>query len=51
MTPDIALDYDLIKENYPFCMLSGPANVLIMPDQEAQGFHISYFKNLVVDQC
>ncbi len=32
MTPDIALDYDLIKENYPFCRLSGPANVLIMPD-------------------
>ena len=32
MTPDIALDYDLIKENYPFCRLSVPANVLIMPD-------------------
>ncbi len=32
MTPDIALDYNLIRENYPFCQLSGPANVLIMPD-------------------
>ena len=31
MTPEVALDYDLIKENYPFCRLSGPANVLIMP--------------------
>jgi malate dehydrogenase (oxaloacetate-decarboxylating)(NADP+) len=31
MTAEIALDYDLIKINYPFCRLSGPANVLIMP--------------------
>ena len=31
MTPEVALDFDLIKENYPFCRLSGPANVLIMP--------------------
>jgi malate dehydrogenase (oxaloacetate-decarboxylating)(NADP+) len=31
MTAEIALDYDLIKKNYPFCRLSGPANVLIMP--------------------
>ena len=30
MTPEVALDYDLIEENYPFCRLSGPANVLIM---------------------
>ena len=32
MTAEVALDYNLIKENYPFCKLSGPANVLIMPD-------------------
>ena len=32
MSAEIALDYNLIKENYPFCRLSGPANVLIMPD-------------------
>ena len=32
MTPEVALDYDLIRENYPFCRLSGPANVLIMPN-------------------
>ena len=31
MTAEIALDFDLIKQNYPFCRLSGPANVLIMP--------------------
>ena len=32
MTAEVALDYKLIKENYPFCKLTGPANVLIMPD-------------------
>ena len=32
MTAEVALDYDLIRENYPFCKLTGPANVLIMPD-------------------
>ncbi len=32
MTAEVALDYNLIKENYPFCKLTGPANVLIMPD-------------------
>ena len=32
MTAEVALDYNLIKENYPFCKLSGAANVLIMPD-------------------
>ena len=31
MQADVALDYGLMKELYPFCRLSGPANVLIMP--------------------
>jgi len=31
MSPDVALDYDLMRRFYPFCRLSGPANVLIMP--------------------
>ena len=31
MTADVALDHDLMKALYPFCRLSGPANVLIMP--------------------
>ena len=30
MTPDVALDPSL-KELYPFCKLTGPANVLVMP--------------------
>ncbi|MES2906286.1 MAG: NADP-dependent malic enzyme [Pseudomonadota bacterium] len=31
MAADVALDYDLMQQNYPFCRLSGPANVLVMP--------------------
>jgi malate dehydrogenase (oxaloacetate-decarboxylating)(NADP+) len=31
MSADVALDYNLIQQLYPFCRLSGPANVLIMP--------------------
>ena len=31
MTGDIALDYDLMKSRYPFCNLTGPANILVMP--------------------
>lgn len=31
MTAEIALDYDLMRQNYPFCRLSGAANVLVMP--------------------
>ena len=32
MAADVALDYDLMRRTYPFCRLTGPANVLIMPD-------------------
>jgi len=31
MAADTALDKDLMRAFYPFCRLSGPANVLIMP--------------------
>jgi malate dehydrogenase (oxaloacetate-decarboxylating)(NADP+) len=31
MTVDVALDQHLMRTLYPFCRLSGPANVLIMP--------------------
>ncbi|MEQ8965414.1 MAG: NADP-dependent malic enzyme [Azospirillaceae bacterium] len=31
MSAEVALDYDLMRRLYPFCRLSGPANVLIMP--------------------
>ena len=35
MTADVALDYDLMKKLYPFCRLTGPANVLVMPNLQA----------------
>ncbi len=31
MQADVALNYQRMQELYPFCRLSGPANVLIMP--------------------
>ncbi len=31
MQADIALNYERMQDLYPFCRLSGPANVLIMP--------------------
>jgi malate dehydrogenase (oxaloacetate-decarboxylating)(NADP+) len=39
MNVDVALDMSL-RGNYPFCRLSGPANVLIMPDLHSA--NISY---------
>jgi len=35
MTVDVALDYQLMKELYPFSRLTGPANVLVMPNLQA----------------
>jgi malate dehydrogenase (oxaloacetate-decarboxylating)(NADP+) len=46
MTPEVALDYDLIKENYPFCRLSGPANVLIMPSLLAANISFKLLQKL-----
>ena len=31
MSAEVALNYDLQKQRYPFCRLTGPANILIMP--------------------
>ncbi|WP_374446640.1 NADP-dependent malic enzyme [Stella sp.] len=31
MSVDVALNHDLMRRLYPFCRLSGPANVLVMP--------------------
>jgi malate dehydrogenase (oxaloacetate-decarboxylating)(NADP+) len=40
MAADTALNYDMMKELYPHCRLTGPANVLIMPGLHAA--NISY---------
>ncbi|WP_155264267.1 NADP-dependent malic enzyme [Sphingomonas segetis] len=31
MAPDVALNYDMQRQYYPFSRLSGPANILVMP--------------------
>ncbi len=31
MSAEVALDFALMRDRYPFCRLTGPANVLIMP--------------------
>jgi malate dehydrogenase (oxaloacetate-decarboxylating)(NADP+) len=31
MAADVALDFELMRAHYPFCRLSGQANVLVMP--------------------
>jgi malate dehydrogenase (oxaloacetate-decarboxylating)(NADP+) len=31
MQPNVALDFEQMRELYPFCRLTGPANVLLMP--------------------
>ncbi len=35
MSVEVALNYPLMRERYPFCRLRGPANVLIMPGLHA----------------
>ena len=46
MTADVALDYDLMKANYPFSRLSGPANVLIMPGLHSANIAFKLLKKL-----
>ncbi|MEK9859941.1 MAG: phosphate acyltransferase, partial [Alphaproteobacteria bacterium] len=46
LTADVALDYDLMKANYPFSRLSGPANVLIMPGLHSANIAFKLLKKL-----
>ncbi|MGH6768656.1 MAG: NADP-dependent malic enzyme [Xanthobacteraceae bacterium] len=45
MSADVALNMDL-RETYPFCRLSGPANVLIMPAFHSASISTSMLKEL-----
>ena len=45
MSPDVALEPDLMAL-YPFCRLSGPANVLIMPGLHSGAISSKLLKNL-----
>ena len=45
MQADMALDYELLRETYPFCRLTGPANVLIMP-----GLHSAHISSRLMQR-
>jgi malate dehydrogenase (oxaloacetate-decarboxylating)(NADP+) len=45
MSADVALNMEL-REAYPFCRLSGPANVLIMPAFHSASISTSMLKEL-----
>ena len=46
MAADIALDYDLMKRLYPFCRLTGAANVLVMPNLQAANIAAKLMQNI-----
>jgi len=43
---DVALDYELMKRMYPFCRLTGSANVLIMPNLQAANIAGKLLQNI-----
>ena len=45
MQADMALDHELMKETYPFCRLTGPANVLVMP-----GLHSAHISSRLMQR-
>ena len=45
MQADMALDYELLHEAYPFCRLTGPANVLVMP-----GLHSAHISSRLLQK-
>lgn len=46
MSAEVALDYDLMRANYPFCRLSGAANVLVMPGLHSANIAFKLLKKL-----
>lgn len=46
MAVDIALDFDLMKRLYPFCRLTGSANILIMPNLQAANIAAKLLQNI-----
>ncbi|MEC7050394.1 MAG: NADP-dependent malic enzyme [Pseudomonadota bacterium] len=46
MSADVALDYELMKSRYPFCRLSGPANILVMPGLHSANISFELIQNL-----
>jgi malate dehydrogenase (oxaloacetate-decarboxylating)(NADP+) len=46
MNADVALDFEHMKTVYPFCRLTGPANVLIMPSLNAASISSNLMQQL-----
>ena len=46
MSAEVALDFELMKSRYPFCRLSGPANILVMPGLHSANITFELIKNL-----
>ena len=46
MSAAVALDHQLMSRVYPFCRLSGPANVLVMPGLDSASISSELLQNL-----
>ncbi len=46
MSVAVALDHELMSRVYPFCRLSGPANVLVMPGLDSASISSDLMQNL-----
>ncbi|MDD5585850.1 MAG: NADP-dependent malic enzyme [Alphaproteobacteria bacterium] len=46
MAADIALNYPLMKRLYPFCRLTGPANILVMPNLQTAHVAAKLLENI-----
>ena len=46
MSVEIALNFDLMKKNYPFCNLSDEANILVMPGLHSANISFKLLQNL-----
>ncbi len=46
MQPNVALDFELMRQLYPFCRLTGPANVLLMPALHSAGISAKLLQQL-----
>jgi len=47
MAADVALNGDIMRSAYPFCRLSGPANVLVMPTFDAASITTKTLQELI----
>ena len=46
MTANVALDYELMRDRYPFSRLTGPANILIMPGLHSANISFNLMQQL-----